>query len=432
MDKRAKRIDRAQNAAIVLLSLSFLFLLLQTPLLGERGTELSSVLGEWLSGEETAVSDETSALSALSVPVTVVQTREFLRSGTDALTTSDATFSTPGAFLGDALASASSMRSATEAELLDALGGAGLYFEFPFPLPLEILAARLGVTAPTARSMNVHRALLSADGESVTLYLQDDTDAVVSFSTSLDPALLTEQTESTDELGTSVEFALALGEDYAMLSPYTLVYSTAVARYDLSASNALTAYPTEELLRRAEFNPHTNSYRESSGTTVVVEGQRKLYLHPDGTLTYSGGRVEDSALFTVASAEPDAPTLAEQCVAARSLLSALMQGRTGDAVLFVSGMETDGDAVTVTFDYMVAGTPVRFSDGSHAAEVRIEGNTVTAFTLRARRYTLTENATELLPISLARHIATRYEGSALSAAYIDSFGDSVSVGWIAD
>lgn len=432
MNKRAKRIDRAQNVILTLLSASLLLLLLQTPLLGERGSELSSVIGDWLSGEESTVSGETAALSALSIPVTVVQTREFLRSGSDALTTSDAAFVTPGAFLGDAIGSASDMRTATEEEFLAALGGSGLYFSFPFPLPLEVLAARLGVSVPTAQAVNVHRCLLSAESASVVLYLRSDTGAVLRFATALESSLLNEQSETADELGGSVEFAFALGEDYAALSPYTLVRGGTISRAPLTAANALTGYPTEELLRRAEFNPHTNSYRESSGTTVVVEGQRKLYLRPDGALYYSGGALEGSALFTVPAAEPDAPTRAEQCVAARSLISALMQGRCGDAVLFVSGMETSVEGTTVTFDYMVDGTSVRLSDGSHAAEVRIEGTSITAFSLLARRYTLTESATQLLPMSLARVIAARYPACELSVAYIDSYGDTVEADWIAD
>ena len=37
MDKKAKFLDRLQNLAIAVLSLSFLFLLVQTPLFGDAG-----------------------------------------------------------------------------------------------------------------------------------------------------------------------------------------------------------------------------------------------------------------------------------------------------------------------------------------------------------------------------------------------------------
>ena len=225
--------------------------------------------------------------------------------------------------------------------------------------------------------------------------------------------------------GGNADFARSLGEGYTSLSPYTLVFDSVSARRELSAANALSDYPSEELLRRAEFNPHTKDrYVESSGTEVVIEGQRKLYLHPDGMLSYSGGAAEDGSLFAVSRAE--------LCAAARGLIGALTQGRIGDAALFLSGIASDDDGATVFFDYMAGGTPIRFADGSHAAEVRIEGQSITAFSLRLRRYTLTERDSLLLPLALSRAIAQRYPGCELTVAYIDSYGDSVGASWIAD
>ena len=173
-------------------------------------------------------------------------------------------------------------------------------------------------------------------------------------------------------------------------------------------------------------------YVESSGTEVVIEGQRKLYLHPDGMLSYSGGAAEDGSLFAVAAADAAHISRAELCAAARGLIGALTQGRIGDAALFLSGIESDDDGATVFFDYMAGGTPIRFADGSHAAEVRIEGQSITAFSLRLRRYTLTERDSLLLPLALSRAIAQRYPGCELTVAYIDSYGDSVGASWIAD
>ena len=57
---------------------------------------------------------------------------------------------------------------------------------------------------------------------------------------------------------------------------------------------------------------------------------------------------------------------------------------------------------------------------------------ITAFSLRLRRYTLTERNSLLLPLALSRAIAQRYPGCELTVAYIDSYGDSVGASWIAD
>lgn len=48
MDKKAKLLDRLQNLAIAVLSLSFLFLLVQTPLFGDAGdTTIASTVRGW-------------------------------------------------------------------------------------------------------------------------------------------------------------------------------------------------------------------------------------------------------------------------------------------------------------------------------------------------------------------------------------------------
>lgn len=433
MDKRAKRIDRVQNLAILLLCASFVLLLSQTQLFAGRGNGgLPSTVRGWFSAEETPAVEDTAALTALSVPVSIVLTNEPLRSGLDALTTTDDRFEAVGSLLGEAVGSAYSISAVGEEDFLAALDGSGVYFSFSSALPLEVLAARLGVTAPTARRLDVHRCLLSlGSGENAVFYLQDPKNGCFRFSTAVRSDLLADYLAS-QEGWPSVEFAFALGEDYAALSPYTLVLSAPSARYALAAANALGDYSTEELLRRAEFNPHANRYVESSGTIVAVEGERKLYLHPDGRLIYSGGGSDDGSLFSVPASDAERPSRAECCASARSLLGALVQGRIGDAALYLSGTDYDEDGCTVYFDYMVNGTPLRFADGSHAAEVRTEGRSITAFTLRLRRYTLTERSTALLPAALARTIAQRYPNGELTIAYIDPYGDTVSASWVAN
>ena len=280
MDKKAKLLDRLQNLAIAVLSLSFLFLLVQTPLFGDAGdTTIASTVRGWFTDRQTSAAEEPDSLAALTVPVRIVQSNDFIRSGLDALTTADDAFETVGSFLGEAIGSARGISSVSENTFLSALDGSGLYFAFACDLPLEVLSARLGVQSPTARQLDVRRCLLSLDGEdTATLYLQDTKQGVYRFSTAVSAASVKDYLESQD--GGNADFARSLGEGYTSLSPYTLVFDSVSARRELSAANALSDYPSEELLRRAEFNPHTKDrYVESSGTEVVIEGQRKLYRH---------------------------------------------------------------------------------------------------------------------------------------------------------
>ena len=198
MDKRAKRIDRVQNLAILLLCASFVFLLSQTQLFaGREGGSLSSAVRGWFSGEEIPAAEDTAALTALSVPVRIVLTNELLRSGLDALTTTDDRFEAVGSLLGEAVGSAHSISTVSEADFLAALDGSGVYFEFSSALPLEVLAARLGVASPTTRQLNVHRCLLRIDsGENALFYLQDPQNGCFRFSTAVRSDLLSDYLET--------------------------------------------------------------------------------------------------------------------------------------------------------------------------------------------------------------------------------------------
>ena len=100
MDKKAKLLDRLQNLAIAVLSLSFLFLLVQTPLFGDAGdTTIASTVRGWFTDRQTSAAEEPDSLAALAVPVRIVQSNDFIRSGLDALTTADDAFETSRPFL---------------------------------------------------------------------------------------------------------------------------------------------------------------------------------------------------------------------------------------------------------------------------------------------------------------------------------------------
>lgn len=433
MDKKSRRIDRLQDLAIITLTLSFLLLLLQTPLFTANGETLSSTVHGWFSDSKHTAPAEEDTLTALSVPVRIVQTGNFLRSGSDALTTADDAFEPVSTLFSEAIRSAHGLSTVTESTFLNALSGTGVYLEFACDLPLEVFCARLSVQPPTTHELDIRRCFLSAgESGSAQLYLQDAQHTVLSFSTALSTADVLEYLEA--QSGNSVDFAFSLGEEYASLSPYTLLFDVQSERSELSAANALSDYSTEELLRRAEFNPHTQDwYTESSGTVVYIEGQRKLYLHPDGTLSYNGtAAAEEGSLFAVAAVDSALPTRTELCAAARSLVSTLTQGRLGDAALYLSSIDSNEQRTIVSFDYMVGGTPIRFSGGDHAADVRIDGGSITAFTLHLRRYTLTEHESLLLPTALARAVAQRYPGCLLSIAYVDAYTDTVRASWVAD
>lgn len=431
MNKKRITLDRLQNLAIILLSLSAVFLLLQTPLFGAFADKtLPELAGDLFSAEPSSGGTVEVELSGLAAPVRVVYTGEYTRCGADALTMTDNGFSRAGSLLGEALASAGAMVPSTEEAFLSALETSGIYYDFTAGLPLEILCDTLGTSAPISHAVFVRRALLCSGGNTVSLYLLDQNGTCYAFSTALHGSVLTEFLSSLE--GSAAGFSFTEGDAYGELSPFTLVMGEPTQRYMLSASGSLTS-DLSELLRLAEFNPHTeNRYTESSGTTVVREAYGTLRITADGTVTYRSGSAEAGALYSVPT-DHSAASLTESVAAAQRLASTLLQKNGGAASLYLSGVEENAKGCTVTLDYVIDGTPLRFADGSHAVSVTVEGRSITAFSLHFRSYALTDIPALLLPIRQAAAIARKsHAGSELSVFYVDSGTDSVGVSWLPD
>lgn len=429
---KAKLIRHAQNLAIAALTISALLLLTQTPLVGDlAGKTPYELVQQLLADEAPTGSAVTADLTELSLPVHVVFTSEYARFGLDAVTTLDAEFEQAGIFFSEALGSAASLSPCTEADLLSALRTTGLYLSLEAETPLSLLAGILGVTAPVQELQSVSRLLLSpdADGGNAALYLYDSAAGCFSCRTAVSSSALSAMLASLDGNGT--DFAFSLSGDYEALSPYALIFSEPDERRMLSAVSSVT--DRSELLGLAEFNPHTSGYTDSSGTTVIQEVYGTLRLQSDGTISYQGdSAAELGSLYYVSAADSGKPTVSEAVAAAQKLAFTLLRDRCGDASLYLSAVSGGERHYTVTFDYVVDGTPLRFSDGSHAASVTIEGSAITAFTLRCRSYTLTDASALLLPAPQAAAIAAGdHPGSALHVCYDDRGADSVGVNWFA-
>lgn len=426
MDEKSRRHYNAlQNILIVLLSVSAVFLFAQTQLYNLNG---SASLGSLFPG---STSDFTAApatrLTEVSAPVRMVITNSYGRYGDLQLTTTDEAFSAPGALLGTALASAAERSTCGEASFRAALDQDGIYWDFLSPLPLDILAGFAGseCTVP-----GTARRLLLTTGEtgSAVLYLWDGENSWSRLTTGVTRAELLELTTGYEP--GSASFALdsiALSPDYSTLDPYSLFLTEDMVLPVFRADNPL--FDTDSLLTLLGFNPHSNyRYSDSSGATVVVENDSSVRIRPDGTVIYQSG---SSDLLQI-SAAGDMPTAAETVVGSSALLKSLVSGLSGEADLYLTGISQNETGTQLTFGYQTAGTPIRFSDGKPAAEITLEGTSVTTFTLRFRRYTSAEDTALLLPLRQAAAIAARKEGTELSIGYADRGDESVSPGWLAD
>ncbi len=427
------RVGRIQDLVIVLLALSAVLLFAGLPLFGPLSDQSLLELGHQNLRHETAASGSgVSDASPLVFPVRIVYANDFARLGSEGLTTLSDEFERAGTYLREALGSAGDPIQVGETIVLNALRGEGLYFDFTAALPSEILSSLLDVTVPQPDLADVRRILLCPAGENdAVLYVQDGEGRHYRYSTAVSSPALVDFLAS--QSGSSADFAFLLGAPYARLSPYTLVLSSSAQRGALNVSNAL-AGGEDAFLKRAEFNTHTeNRFTESSGTVIVREVSSTLYLRPDGVVDYQGGEALPGSLYYVPAAVEGSPTLAEAAAAAQTLAAALLQDLPGDAALCLSGAQGDESGrYEIVFDLMANGTPIRFSDGSHAAVVTIEGQRISAFSLKARRYTLAEDPTPLLPFSLSAAIARVWNGAELIVAYVDAGGETAEAAWIAE
>ena len=240
MNKNANSVRHLQNAAIAVLTVSAVFLLVQTPLVGDlAGKTPYELAQDWLAGDTSAETSVATDLTELALPVRVAFTNEYARYGLSAITTLDADFELAGAFFSEALDSAGVYEACSGEKLLAALHASSIYLDLETPTPLNVLSKILGVAdAPESSLMHVTRLLLCPAESGTTLYLQDTDQGFFFSKTSVSSTALREALAALDGNGT--DFAFSLSGDFANLSPYTLIFSDPPQRYALSASNALT------------------------------------------------------------------------------------------------------------------------------------------------------------------------------------------------
>ena len=104
----------------------------------------------------------------------------------------------------------------------------------------------------------------------------------------------------------------------------------------------------------------------------------------------------------------------------------------GDARLYLLEWQQSETATFLTFGYQSGGVPIRFADGSAAAEVTLSGNTISALSLRPRQYSAASSASPLLPLRQAMSIAGRTEGPSFPSAMPIPDVYPLSAVWLTD
>lgn len=421
--KERKYRDMVQNVVITLLSILAVALFARTQLysLGLDGTHLRALKE---SIPETGPAPVQTA--ALAAPVRVAITGVYGRCAGIALTTAGAGFDDPlGRCLAEALGSAQGYTPCGTDGFLKALDGLSLYYDFLEPLPLSVLAELAGgKEAAGNETVFARRLVLSGQGDGTSLlYLWDGGETCLRCTTAVSADSL-EQAASRYELGGA---AFAQDWEDTDLAPYSLLLEEPPQLPVLAQGDPL-ASGTDWLLTALGFNPRTRTrHTESSGTEIIIDGDRSLRIRPDKSVYYQGGR---DAVLTVEAAG-EVPTLLEAARGVGALLNTLLSPVSGDAAPYLQSVRQNGSVTVLRYGYQAGGVPIRVP-GDGAAEVTLTGTAVTSVTLHFRQYTATEEASLLLPLRQALAVASYRPGAELSICYVDRGGGSCPACWVAE
>lgn len=418
-EQRQDRRNLVQNILITLLALSAAVLFTQTQLYNLNLTTSEAPPGPAQSAAPAA---------ELAAPVRTAVTGDYGRCGGLTCTTGDPVFADPlGRRLLEALGSARDYAPCSRGDFLRALRGPSLYYDFLEPLPLSVLAGLLGGGEDVSprEDLSARRLLIVPQEGGAVLYLWDGGENCFRASTAVSSDSL-EQVISRYELG-DASFAMDGGGLERELDPCSLLPAQPPELPSFTLGNPL-AGGTDWLLSALGFNPRSRTrHTESSGTELIIDGDRTLRIRPDNTIHYQSG---NEPILRVKAAG-DLPTAREAALGAGSLLSSLLAPVSGELQPWLQSLRRSGDVTALRFGYQLKGVPVRFQDGGFAAEITLTGSAVTALSLRFRQYNAAEEPSLLLPLPQALAVAAASPGKELSIGYVERGGECRAY-WLSD
>ena len=418
-EQRRDRRNLVQNLLITLLALSAAVLFTQTQLYNLNLTTSEAPPGPAQSAAPAA---------ELAAPVRTAVTGDYGRCGGLTCTTGDPVFADPlGRRLLEALGSARDYAPCSRGDFLRALRGPSLYYDFLEPLPLSVLAGLLGGGEDVSprEDLSARRLLIVPQEGGAVLYLWDGGENCFRASTAVSSDSL-EQVISRYELG-DASFAMDGGGLERELDPCSLLPAQPPELPSFTLGDPL-AGGTDWFLSALGFNPRSRTrHTESSGTELIIDGDRTLRIRPDNTIHYQSG---NEPILRVKAAG-DLPTAREAALGAGSLLGSLLAPVSGELQPWLQSLRRSGDVTALRFGYQLKGVPVRFQDGGFAAEITLTGSAVTALSLRFRQYNAAEEPSLLLPLPQALAVAAASPGKELSIGYVERGGECRAY-WLSD
>lgn len=420
MNKK-KLINILQNAALLILSVSALFLLVRTPLLDGA---VSGQMRELLYSSDPVQHREFDlAESITAVHIAVTDDYAFGRYTGINVATDGAEFQKLSPLLREAIGSATTRKVVAELEFRSSMQSPGIYVDLTTVLPVSVLAAWLG--EEFEGDDTVRAVALTTAWETATLYFLRGDGTFLRCESALNSSAVREIAAQFSPNGGQ----LAYESEHGALAPYTVLVREAGTFAQVNASLP-AGYSAYNLLAALEFNPHTYArYVESGGTEVVLQSPHILRIGVDGTVRYSSSGEVTEELYRITGRE-SIPSAAEALHGACILASALTSG-TDASPLSLDTVEKTEQGWIVSFCYRVDGVRVRLSEDRCALRVNIVGDTITEFEYYCRSYTALDESSVVLPASMAAAVAAMHYGAELVVAYVDNGSGVLNAHWFA-
>lgn len=438
-------IELGKDLLIALLALSAAALLVASPLVQDSG--LGGLLDKG-TAQSAPGFGMAQSIPAAAVPIRMtVRTQAGLYGAQYDDEAVSALFDTAGPLLGEALcyagepeplgqamAGAGETRksvpaaqslSADEGQWRALLASPHVYFCYAQPVPLSVLGSWLTPEeSGSGLEGSARQILLTAfSNGTVALCWQDESGGFYLSGTGLDASLhLDHIVESVTP--NNAYFAFDGGTLPAEVDPYTLFTGQ-----DLYAPAYLSTDPVpisdsaqiSRLLDALSFSDLNRA--EGSDSAIYVDGDDTIRLHPNGMVR----------CHTVQGRYGAGPGLQGAVESAWSLASAALEPFIGEARLYLYSVREKGGAYTVSFGYLLNGSPVTVNDQDRCAQFTVQDGAVSEFTLYLRTYALAGRDALLLPEerAVAALTALTDDPRELIVQYQDAGDGTVEPGWVA-
>ena len=224
-------------------------------------------------------------------------------------------------------------------------------------------------------------------------------------------------------------FAFEDPETAQTLSPNMMVLAEAPVCMMYTAEDPLLHMDDQgwnDLLEALDFNAKAVSPYTTATGSVIREGADTLRIMNDGTLQFHGSDSGENRYVALSSREKDLQLRAEE------IIDCATADTRGPARICCRSIRTLDDGQTeLIFSYLLDGARVQMWGEGWAARFLFRDNVVTAYTILTRSFTETQIRTPLLPVRQAGAAAAAMgrRGAELQVVYQDSGDQEVIASW---